>query len=399
MTTQVATETITKPKFNLTPPDEVAAIVPADVPEAVSSVVKLPDADKAKVDKQLDAFVTALLSEDVRTDAFRSKLDSAFSLGRQEIAAVTTLSNSYTKKNFVGEEDSPAYKAISEMRSLFDELNPAKQGDLFTPTKFLGIEIPFANKLKKYLRKYESAETQFAKMHENIMGAKTEVERGVSELGTVRTKLWEGLEKLEKVVYFITKLDERITAEVETLKLTQADRARALEQEVLYYVRQNVGDVRAAQALTINAYDVFGELRKTGRETINGCDRVATLGMAALSIGVTMAKATGVQIKTQAMLTQSKKSVEDLISATGKALNDHVKATVEFSSNPMLGVQTLQNMFDQTAEAMDTLEAFRSNALEVQRTNNQMLGGLITKQMERLGNDRKAAAVADGIAL
>lgn len=402
--TQVATQTAVKPALVLTPPEEVQAVVPAQVPGAV----QLPDETKAKVDAQLDAYVTALLTEDVQTDAFRKKLDSAFSLGRKEIADATTLTNSFTKKNFVGETDTPAYKAISEMRELFDELNPAKQGDLFAaptvlgvpiPTKVAGIPVPGANKLKSYLRRYESAETQFALMHENIMSAKTEVEKGVSELGGIRQKLWAGLEKLEGVVYFITKLDERLSAEIETLKLTQPDRARALEQEVLYYVRQNVGDVQAAQALTINAYNVFGELRKTGRETINGCDRVATLGLAALSVAVTMAKATGVQIRTQAMLSQSKKSVEDLILATGKALQDHTKATIEFSSNPILGLQTLQTMFDQTTEAMNAMEAFRSNALEVQKSNNELLGGLITEQMARIGNDRKAAAVADGIAL
>ena len=404
--TQVATQqpTIGAPTLVLTPPEVVTPVTASQVPGAV----KLDATEMARVDETLNAFLAGLLSENVSSDGFRTKLDSAFSLGRKEIAEATTMSNAFSKKNFVGETDTAAYKAIAEMRALFDDLNPAKQGDLFQapkvlgipiPTKVLGMSVPFTDKLKSYLHRYESADAQFAVLYENVSSAKGEVEKGVSELGLMRQKLWDGLTKLQKVVYFITKLDERLSAQIESMKLTDPDRARALEQEVLYYVRQNVGDVQSTQALTINAYNVCGELRKTGREVINGCDRLNTLGMAALSIAVSLAKATGLQMRTMAMLQGAKSTVEDLILATGKGLQDHVKATTDFASNPMIGVQLLQQMFDQTNDAMATLETFRSNALEVQKANNQMLGGLISQQMTRLSNDRKAAAVAEGIAL
>ena len=391
--TQVLTQVA--PALVLTPPDVVTPVVAAQAKGAVP----MPDELKARVDAQLEAFLGALRNENVSSDAFRSKLDAAFSLGRKEIADATTLSNAFTKGNFVNEAETPAYKAIAEMRSLFDELNPAKQGDLLTPTRILGIPMPFANKLNRYLRRYESAEKQIGALYEHVVTAKDEVSRGVVELGQVRQKLWDGLQKLEAVAYFITKLDERLSADIETMKLTDADRARALEQEVLYYVRQNIGDVQAAQALTINAYNVAGELRKCGREVMNGCDRVATLGMAALSVAVTMARAAGVQMKTMEMLVGSKKSIEDLILATGSALQSHVQSTTKFASDPMLGVQTLQQMFDSTFAAMDTMDNFRAQALASMKSNNDMLRTQLTAQMQRISNDRKAADVADGIAL
>lgn len=381
--------------LQLTPPEVVTPVVAAQT----AGAVPLADDVKAKVDAQLDSFLKALTTEDVNSDGFRSKLDAAFALGRKEIADATTLSNAFTKQNFVGEADTPAYKAIAEMRSLFDELNPAKQGDLFTPTKFLGIPVPFGNKLARYLRRYESAESQMNSLYEHVATAKDEVARGVAELGTVRQKLWDGLAKLESVVYFITRLDSRLSADIDTIRMTQPDRARALEQEVLYYVRQNVGDVQAAQALTINAYNVAGELRKTGREVMNGCDRVSTLGMAALSIAVTLARATGVQLKTMEMLVGAKKSIEDLIGATGQALNTHVAETAKFASEPLLGVQTLQQMFDATFNAMDTMDNFRGQALNNMKANNDMLRTQITAQMQRITNDRQAAGVAEAISL
>ncbi|MBI3229001.1 MAG: toxic anion resistance protein [Burkholderiales bacterium] len=281
------------------------------------------------------------------------------------------------------------------MRTLFDELNPAKQGDLFTPTKILGIPVPFGNKLASYLRRYESADSQLAKLQTTLLQAKDEIAKDVAEMGVARQQLWASLEKLEGASYFIRSLDERLSGIIAGMKTSEPDRARALEQEVLYYVRQNLGDVQAAQALAINAYNVLSELRKTGRETINGCDRVSTLGMAALSVAVTLARATGNQIKTQQMLNAAKSDINNLISATGDALNAHVDATAKFASEPLLGVQQLQNMFDKTFSAMDKMEKYRSEALTTMQTNNQMMREQLVKAQERITNDRKANTGGD----
>jgi uncharacterized protein YaaN involved in tellurite resistance len=374
--------------FVLAPPEIIKPITP----DAVAGVTPLPDSVKAGIDTRVNAFVNTLMSEDVQSDKFREKLDQSFSLGRTEIAAATGLTSDFTK-NYTTEIDSPAYKAISEMRTLFDDLNPARQGDLFAPNKVFGITVPFGSKLTAYLRRYEKSGKQISALYEHIEDAKTEVEKSVSDLGVTRTKLYEGIQKLESVVYFMNRLDERLTAEVDMLRLQDATRAKAFEQEVLYYARQNLGDVQAAQALTINAYNVAEQLRRTGREVIIGCDRLATLGMSALEVAVMLAKATGVQIKTMEMLVGAKKTVEDLITASGDALNRHVQATVEFGSNPIFGVQKLQEMFSQTDAAIDMMANYRSTALNTMKSNNQMVQNMLNSQNLRINNERAAAGL------
>lgn len=382
------TDTKTDAPLVLTPPDVIAPVSVAKL----AGAIKLPDEIRSKVDSQLATFIDSLMKGDPHSDEFKSKLDSAFSIGRNEIAQSTTISNRFTSKNFVSAEDTPAYKAISNMRTLFDDLNPAKQGDLFTATKILGIPIPFGNKLTRYLRKYQSASSQIGAIQGNILAAKDEIAKDVAEMGLAQQQMWGAMEKLEGATYFITALDEKLTATINVIRPTDPDRARAFEQEVLYYVRQNLGDVQAAQALTINAYNVMGELRKTGRETMTGCDRVATLGTAALSIAVTLARATGNQIATQAMVSGSKQEIENLIMSTGEALNTHVDLTAKFSSEPIIGVQTLQNMFNKTFEAMDKMEKYRTDALTTMSQNNLMIAGELTKAKERVKNDMKATS-------
>ncbi|MNR71322.1 Toxic anion resistance protein (TelA) [compost metagenome] len=383
--------------FILTPPELVQPVTPVAV--AASQPTQLTPDMTQRLDQQVDAFVQALSTADLASDEFRNKLDMAFALGRREIAEATTLSNSFTRKKYVGEKDSNAYKAISDIRTLFDELNPAKQGDLLSPTKVLGIPVPWGNKLQQYLRRYESADKQLTAIYEHVVSARDEVAQGVSELGLAQQKFWSALQPLESATYFLTRLDERLRAEVEAVRLTQPERARALESEVLYYVDQNLGDIGAARALTINSYLVAGELRKTGRETMIGCDRVSTLGMAALSLAVFIARQTGVQIKVNQMLVGAKQSVESLVASTGTALQEHVKATTEFASNPLLGLQSLQNMFDQTFAAIEVMENFRSQALETMGENNRMLNSQLDSYTARIQQDRKAAALASNLNL
>ena len=134
---------------------------------------------------------------------------------------------------------------------------------------------------------------------------------------------------------------------------------------------------------------------------MNGCDRVSTLGMAALSVAVTLARATGNQIKTQQMLNGVKSDINNLISATGDALNAHVDATAKFASEPLLGVQQLQSMFDKTFNAMDKMDKYRSEALGTMQTNNQMIREQLLKAQERIQQDRsahtRAAATQKGV--
>jgi uncharacterized protein YaaN involved in tellurite resistance len=114
-------------------------------------------------------------------------------------------------------------------------------------------------------------------------------------------------------------------------------------------------------------------LKRTGREMMNGCTRVATTGMSAMAVAQTVARATGNQVAVMDMLKGVNASIESLIAESGRQLNTHVERTAEFASNPLIGVEKLKEMFDQTFKAMDTMDSFRSKAIETMGRNNQIM--------------------------
>lgn len=381
-------ETSTTPSFQLAPPEVLTPVTPAVAKNAIPLKPEL----KAAVDDQVERFVNALLNEDVHSDAFKAKLDSAFALGKEEISvAASLMQGRFMQRNFVGVEDSSAFKAIQEMRGHLDELNPGKEGDLLEPQKLLGF-IPFGNKLQNYFRKFESAGGQLQKSMQQLYAARDDMQRDVVEIEAVRTKLWDAMQKLGGAVQFAETLDAKLAAKVDSLQATDPSRAQALQQEVLFYARQNLTDMLTQQAVCTNGYLALDVLKKTGREMMNGCTRVATTGMSALAVAQTVARATGNQIKVMDMLGGVNATIGNLIAETGRQLNTHVERTAEFSSNPMLGIDKIREMFDQTFKAMDAMDSFRTKAIDVMGQNNAIMKQQLAQADQYLDRVRQAKA-------
>jgi uncharacterized protein YaaN involved in tellurite resistance len=377
-TPPTTTGTKTTPAFTLEPP-EVIHPVPA---EAAREAVPLKPEVQTQVDEQVIRFIDALASEDVQSDAFRSRLDSAFKLGKEEVSNASALMQGrFMQRNFAGIEDTPAYKAIADIRSQLDELNPGNDGDLMQPRKLLGL-IPFGNKLEAYFRKYQSAAEQLKSSMSQLYAARDDMEKDVQDIELTRKTLWDAMQKLAAASRFATTLDTKLEEKVKSLESSDPQRAQALRQEVLFYARQNLQDIQTQQAVCVNGYLALDVLKKTGREMINGCTRVATTGMSALAVAQTVARATGNQIRVMEMLQGVNATIGNLISETGRALNQHVDQTTQFAQNPMLGIEKMKEMFDQTFQAMDAMDNFRTKAIDVMGQNNN----LIREQLARADN-------------
>jgi len=371
----------------LTAPEAIVA-VPA---ERAPDMAPLSAETRAKVDDQAQRFVNALLTENVESDEFKKKLDSAFNLGREEISiAANLMTGRFMERNFSDATDTPAYKAITALRGQLDELNPGKQGDLLSQNKILGF-IPYGNKLKAYFRKFQSAGTQLNTALTQVYSARDDMQKDIIEIENTKSKLWEAMQKLNAAIHFARQVDSELVAKVASLQTSDPARARAIEQEVLFYARQNLTDMQTQMAVCVNGYLSMEVLKKTGREMANGCSRIATTGMSALAVAQTVARATGNQIEVMNMLQGVAGTIGDLVEQTGKALNTHVQKTGEFSSNPLIGIERIQSMFNQTFQAMDAMDNFRSAAIDVMGKNNELMKQQIEQSQAYVDRARGAA--------
>lgn len=370
-------------------------MTPVQSPESATAMIPFKPETKTAVETQADQFIADLLKMDPNSGDFRSRVDSAFRLGRKEIGDSALLTGKFMDKDFVGEANSPAFQVMNQMRTLFEELDPGKDGDLLSPHKILGL-IPFGRRLEAYLRRFDSASGSLRKLIDNIYAVQDELARDDQELFATMNKLLESMTKLKAVDAFIEHLDTVLTDAVAKLKTTDPARAKALEQEVLFYARQASMDVKTQMVVCINGYKMLEGLRKTGRELQNGCDRMATIGMSSLSIAVTLARAQGYQMKVMDALKQGSSAIEGLIASTSRMFGEHVDRVAQFQTNPLIGVQTLKASFDTVFKSLDKMDEFRSKSIEVMGTNVGLLKGILAEGESRMKREQTAAqAIAE----
>ncbi len=226
--------------------------------------------------------------------------------------------------------------------------------------------IPFGNRLQAYLHRFDSASGSLRNLIDNIYGVEDELSRDDQELFATMNKLLDADDETEGGGH----LHRRTGSEYSPTWSPNSEppiplRAKAIEQEVLFYARQASMDVKTQMLVCINGYKMLEGLRKTGRELHNGCDRMATIGMSSLSIAVTLARAQGYQMKVMDALKQGSAAIEGLMASTSKMFGDHVDRVIEFQTNPLIGVQTLKASFDTVFAGLDKMDEFRSKNIEI----------------------------------
>jgi uncharacterized protein YaaN involved in tellurite resistance len=369
----------------LTPPEVLTPVAKNDANQLVTVKPERAEALSA----QVESYVQGLLAADLGSEEFRVKLDAANALGRQSIATASALTGRFMDKSFVGFSDSLAFKTINDLRGVFADLKPARAGDLLSPHKLFGL-IPYGNKLQAYFRKFDSAGGEIARLMRELRTAQDEIKRDLTALADMEGQLWEGMARIREAAFFAEKLDARLAGEVAVLKQADPLKAEALEQEVLFYVRQVRSDLLAQQLVNVNAYRQIGILRKTGRELVNGCDRMATTGMSALATAQAVARATGAQLKVMEMLNAGSQAIGDLVEQTSVMIGKHVETTGAFASDPVIAIDQLKAAFENTTRAMDAMDTFRSQALDVMGKNTQLLKGMIESAEQEISARRGA---------
>jgi uncharacterized protein YaaN involved in tellurite resistance len=365
------------------------ALPPLDARDALRAAdpAALEAPARAEVEAQVERFIACLLHEDLESDAFRSRLDGAFALGREEISlAATLMQGRLLQAGVAGLGDGPAFAAIQQMREELDRLDPGQGYGLLRPTKWLRL-IPYGTRMRRYFRRFQSASSQLQLSLQQLHAARDGLQRDAIEIDVARARLADGMQRLRAAMHFAETLDERLALRVETLRATDAARARVLEQEVLFPARQNLQDMLTQQAVCANGYLALGVLRKTARDLMNGCSRIATTGLSALAVAQTVAAASGHQIRVMDMLGGVNASIEALLVGSARELGQHVERTGQLAQDPLVGIEKLKEMFEQTFKAMDAMDAFRSRAVTVMAQNNAVLRehvGRAERYFERL---------------
>ena len=389
----------TEPMLTLTAPEPVKAVATTAAPAMAPAVEPgaLPG-----LDQKVDTFLTALMAAEPRSPEFAAKATDVRSMGDQDIRGAAETSNRLLKSPVRAlqqgglSEGSKVGGTLLELRRTVEDLDPKEASGV---KKLLGM-IPFGDKLEDYFRKYQSAQSHLDAILHALRDGQDELAKDNAALNLEKQQLWEAMTRLNQYVYVAERLDARLAAAIADTEVNDPEKAKALREDVLFYVRQKHQDLLTQLAVSIQNYLAIDIVIKNNIELIKGVDRASTTTVSALRTAVIVAQALGNQKLVLDQISALNTTTSGMIERTSQMLKDNSVAIQQQAASATIGLPQLQAAFQNIYATMDAIDTFKVEALDNMAATIGTLETEVTKSrsyLERVQNrdDRVVAGSLD----
>jgi len=385
--------------LTLVPPQPVAVITD----DEAASMVKVDAATASKIDAMVSGYIKSLTSLDPHSQDFATKVNAIHTMGNDEIRQSASVSNRLLDKPVKAMESGPFSKGANVSKSLVDlrrtveDLDPSQQG-LLSPKHLFGL-IPFGNRLRDYFARYQSAQGHLNAIIQALYHGQDELRQDDAAIEQEKVNIWDIKGKLEQYIYLAGKLDAALEAQINQIGQTDPERAKALREDVLFYVRQKRQDLLTQLAVNAQGYLALELVRKNNLELIKGVDRATTTTVSALRTAVIVAQALTNQKLVLNQITALNTTTGNLIESTSQMLKDQSGQIQEQAASATVSVEKLQAAFANIYATMDMIDAYKLQALDSMQKTIDALTGEVTKAqsyLQRAHNAPASEAVASG---
>ncbi|HYW27929.1 MAG TPA: toxic anion resistance protein [Terriglobales bacterium] len=385
-----APETAPADALVLTPP----AAVPAVSTQQAAVSTKVDDVTAKQIEEAVNAFVDALVSLDPHSPEFQRKVESVSQMGNQEIRRSSEASNRFLDRPAAAMDRGPlgggskVSTSLVQLRRQVEDLDPTRQG--LAGGRGLLSHLPFGNRMKDYFAKYQSAQHNLDAIIQALYHGQEELQRDNAAIEQEKVNLWQMKGRLEQYAYMANKLDEALDARVRGLELADAEKAKTLQEDVLFYVRQKRTDVLTQLAVNMQGYLALDLVRKNNQELIKGVDRATTTTVSALRTAVIVAQALTNQKLVLDQITALNTTTSNLIESTSVLLREQTGQVYSQAASATVDVQKLQTAFNNIYATMDMIDKFKVQALDNMRTTVNTLQTEISKAQTYVERARTA---------
>jgi len=385
--------------LTLVPPQPVGTITE----DEAAGMVKVDPATASRIDAMVSSYIKSLTSLDPHSQEFATKVDAIHTMGNDEIRQSASVSNRLLDKPVKAMESGPFSKGATVSKSLVDlrrtveDLDPSQQG-LLSPKHLFGL-IPFGNRLRDYFARYQSAQGHLNAIIQALYHGQDELRQDDAAIEQEKVNIWDIKGKLEEYIYLAGKLDAALAAQIDQIGQTDPDRARALREDVLFYVRQKRQDLLTQLAVNAQGYLALELVRKNNLELIKGVDRATTTTVSALRTAVIVAQALTNQKLVLNQITALNTTTGNLIESTSAMLKEQSGQIHEQAASATVSVEKLQAAFANIYATMDMIDAYKLQALDSMQKTIDALTGEVTKAqsyLQRAHNAPASEAVASG---
>lgn len=382
-----STTTTEQPDLVLQPPAPVKALAP----EKAAGLVPLRDEQRSQLEEKVDAFVDELVAQDVNSPEFGKRVDSISNMGRREIAEAAGQSNRFLDRPVKAiDADNGVGANLAELRRTVEDLDPGKRDNLFTRKKLFGI-IPWGDRMRDYFDSYRSAQSHISSILNSLASGKDELIKDNAAIDVERQNLWAAMGRLEQMIHLSKTLDERLEAKALELDSSDPEKAKAIRETALFYVRQRTQDLLTQMAVTVQGYLALDLVKKNNIELVKGVDRASTTTVSALRTAVTVAQALTNQKLVLEQITALNTTTANMIESTGTMLKNQTAEIHKQAASSTIPIETLQRAFQNIYDTMDTIDRFKVEALSSMKQTVNVLTSEVEKSKGYIARAEGAA--------
>jgi uncharacterized protein YaaN involved in tellurite resistance len=374
----------------LEPPKPVA---PVTTDQAATSI-EVPAETAQQISASVQRFVDELSALDIHSSDFQQKVDSIHQLGNQEIKRSSEVSNRFLERpaasleNGIGAGSGVSHSLVA-LRRQVEDLDPSRQDGF--ERKILGI-IPFGDGIRDYFHKYQSAQHNLDAILQSLYRGQDELQRDTVAIEQEKVNVWALKGRLEQYAYMAGKLDEALTAKIAQVQLNDPEKARSLQEDVLFYVRQKRQDLLTQLAVNLQGYLALDLVRKNDQELIKGVDRATTTTVSALRTAIIVSEALTNQKLVLDQVTAVNTTTSNLIESTSELLREQSGEIQNQAASTTIGIEKLQTAFDNIYATMDMIDQYKLNALDTMQQTVDALSGEVDKAKTYVERSRQADA-------
>ncbi|GAA3401481.1 toxic anion resistance protein [Paenibacillus hodogayensis] len=367
-------------------PEEIKAVIEQEVKPVPEEVAKLKELALANV--------SAIMTLDVESLEKRREI-----LGSIESFGMNTMRSSSEKNALLqvsvgnlsktGDEGGQVAKGLTELHIQLKDLDPSLID--FAKTGLLG---KLFNPLRAYFLRYQKADSVIADIVLSLDKGKATLKNDNTTLEIEQQTLRDLTKKLQKEIQLGALMDESIEGQIEQAKLRNEDqdKIRFITEEVLFPLRQRVMDLQ--QMLVVNQQGIMAieVVIRNNKELIRGVDRAKNVTITALKISVTVASALYNQKIVLKKIELLNQTTNELIANTSRMLKTQGAAIQKQSMEANISVDTLKQAFSDVMSALDSISAYKQEALPKMRQTIEQFRTLADdgeKQIVRLEKGHK----------
>jgi uncharacterized protein YaaN involved in tellurite resistance len=369
--------------LTLTAPEPPKPVAATSAPRMAPAV---PEAALPGLDGKVDSYLAALTSSAPGSPEFAAKADDVRTMGDAEIRQAAESSNRLLRTPVKALQDgglsegSKVGGTLLQLRRTVEDLDPkGAQG----ARKILGV-IPFGDRLTDYFRRYQSAQSHLDAILHALYDGQDELRRDNAALNQEKQQLWDAMGRLNQYVYVAERLDARLSATIAELDVTDPAKAKALREDVLFYVRQKHQDLLTQLAVSIQNYLAIDIVIKNNIELVKGVDRATTTTVSALRTAVIVAQALSNQKLVLDQITALNTTTSGMIERTSQMLKDNSVQIQQQAASATVGLPQLQAAFQNIYATMDAIDTFKVQALDTMAATIGTLENEVAKSQDYL---------------